>query len=878
MKSIRIFQSIHLLLVTAILIASMQVVPVVPAVAAVSAATIGIGDYVKMGRYYGEPILWRCVDLDGNGPMLLADRILTLKPFDAKGNHKYLDGTAQADDAYAFRTSLGSNLWETSSMRSWLNSSAAAGSVTWLAGCPPTAANVYLGMNDYASEQGFLADGNFTASERAAIRSVPQKSVLSGVDAAKLNVDGTTKHLVNSGIASAVQNFDIAYYQNVTDRMFLLDVRQISRVYLNSAALGTGYYIGKPTRAAVEHSEIRNVSLSAETCWSSLLRTPNANSSSSVRMILSDGTVNSGSAASNGSFGVRPAFYLDLSTAFVKSGYGTAEFPYAVDTTMPGSADQVTLSKAGDGFAVTIAGWTPDHRYQIWTWQKVESGIFDGESQPVSQWILSQNYTLGSDRSASGFIANADGTIGCSIGAFESPGENYTVAVKVLDENGQFLAQRKNTYTAAQAGEVVIRQILVDDDFAEENGEDIIRRITPDAAVSLLVSGNGVAGTVYRATVDSTGEILMPAGGADSAADGDADGAADDTASGLFHWDISSLQPGRYSVTVTAQSGAGTDSRTIFFNLFKIDDSILYGEMEGLAALGSASGEKFSVLIDPALIRGPRFRYTIGEPWRTAVYQSPVQDAPLEAFTDDHLLANQYGTYQVTAYALRTGSQAADDGAFCYVSNPRPGSHTLEVSVDGVEAGDAVMAGTRGVQVNIVASGLLQSVGGADVRYSFWRRDANGWSMIRDYGADGVFAWRPGRIGLYTIQVRARGPGAGSYELIRNVELDISEPGGDAKAVVSAITINQSALDGDAAARRPVLITAAADSSGTDLLYKFIITNGFVYYVETAYSADPTYTWIPAKAGEYTIAVLVKSMASFGKYDAVREFTVDVNP
>ena len=52
--------------------------------------TIKIGDYVVMGKYYDEPILWRCVDIDENGPLMLADRILTIKAFDANGNHKYL--------------------------------------------------------------------------------------------------------------------------------------------------------------------------------------------------------------------------------------------------------------------------------------------------------------------------------------------------------------------------------------------------------------------------------------------------------------------------------------------------------------------------------------------------------------------------------------------------------------------------------------------------------------------------------------------------------------------------------------------------------------------------------------------------------------------
>ncbi len=43
--------------------------------------------------YYGKPILWRCVDIDENGPLMLSDKILSVKAMDAggegeKGSHK----------------------------------------------------------------------------------------------------------------------------------------------------------------------------------------------------------------------------------------------------------------------------------------------------------------------------------------------------------------------------------------------------------------------------------------------------------------------------------------------------------------------------------------------------------------------------------------------------------------------------------------------------------------------------------------------------------------------------------------------------------------------------------------------------------------------
>ena len=40
---------------------------------------IGADPSSEMGSYYGERILWRCVDIDENGPLMLSDKILCLK-------------------------------------------------------------------------------------------------------------------------------------------------------------------------------------------------------------------------------------------------------------------------------------------------------------------------------------------------------------------------------------------------------------------------------------------------------------------------------------------------------------------------------------------------------------------------------------------------------------------------------------------------------------------------------------------------------------------------------------------------------------------------------------------------------------------------------
>jgi len=85
---------------------------------AAPAPGLQVGSYVKFGSYYGDPILWRVINVNPDGTyMLYSEKILCFKAFDAKG-----DTTDGRDDQWGYRVSNGSNNWEKSNLREWLNS------------------------------------------------------------------------------------------------------------------------------------------------------------------------------------------------------------------------------------------------------------------------------------------------------------------------------------------------------------------------------------------------------------------------------------------------------------------------------------------------------------------------------------------------------------------------------------------------------------------------------------------------------------------------------------------------------------------------------------------------------------------------------------
>ncbi|MCD8180777.1 MAG: copper amine oxidase N-terminal domain-containing protein [Firmicutes bacterium] len=328
--------------------------------------TIKLGDYVQMGTYYGEPVLWRCVsfekisgyDSDGNPiidstdtvteyqdgylPLMLSDEIICLKPFDAGGDD--LNGSHARNSS---RTSYGSNYWADSNMRSWLNSSENAGNVTWLCGDPPFEDYVWNGYNEYDQEAGFLT--NFTESELNAVKTVTQKSIVAEPEYNNGIYDFGSEPLSHSYIYRGVANYADAYSEQVTDTMFLLDIKQVNTVYNNSDVLGDDYYIGEPTEACVENSEYTDSSLSAGNKWDYWLRSPGIKTIWQRLESLSADAI-SFNKAYNGNDGVRPAFFL-TDTATFTSGSGTENNPYTVagsSTSKPVATLSPVVSESDD--------------------------------------------------------------------------------------------------------------------------------------------------------------------------------------------------------------------------------------------------------------------------------------------------------------------------------------------------------------------------------------------------------------------------------------------------------------------------------------------------------------------------------------------------
>ena len=292
-------------------------------VQAASKPNIKIGDYVQMGKYNGSSILWRCVSIDADGPLMLADKIVDTLAYDAKTND---NSNSKSHSRSYKRDSYGSNYWRDSNMRSWLNSTATAGKVDWLCGNPPKDGYV-SGTGAYNNKAGFLNE--FSKAEIAAMKTVTQRSLVSHPEYNKGIVEGDANSdlLYYTDISEAVANYDSSYFETTTEKVFLLDVKQANAVWRNLK----GYYVAYNNDGMA---------------WPYWLRTPVTDCNHDMRYISSSGQVGR-YAPWYSDLGVRPAFYLDSEYFVTTSGSGSQSSPY-IGSAPNKQEDDYTISEPAE--------------------------------------------------------------------------------------------------------------------------------------------------------------------------------------------------------------------------------------------------------------------------------------------------------------------------------------------------------------------------------------------------------------------------------------------------------------------------------------------------------------------------------------------------
>jgi PKD repeat protein len=218
----------------------------------------------------------------------------------------------------------------------------------------------------------------------------------------------------------------------------------------------------------------------------------------------------------------------------------------------------------------------------------------------------------------------------------------------------------------------------------------------------------------------------------------------------------------------------------------------------------------------------------------------------------------QPGQYDIAVWVKSAGSPNAYDA----VRDTGFFNITANVTISNLSASPAPPRPVGTVMKWTAAA----SGGPAPLLYRFWRYNVStGWVMVQDYTTTNTYSWTPAVPGQYDIAVWVKATGSpNAYDAVRDAGMF---------TITSTVTI--SALSASPspprAAGTPFTWTATA-SGPAPLQYRFwqySPAGGWVMVRD--YATSNTFTWTPAAAGQYDIAIWVKGAGSANAFDAVRD-------
>ena len=153
------------------------------------------------------------------------------------------------------------------------------------------------------------------------------------------------------------------------------------------------------------------------------------------------------------------------------------------------------------------------------------------------------------------------------------------------------------------------------------------------------------------------------------------------------------------------------------------------------------------------------------------------------------------------------------------------------------------------------------ATGGKELLYKFYVYDGKSWTVLKDYGRNNKYTWRPTKTGNYKLVVHVKDRSSKKdYDdyAVLYYDIQTTDP-----VEVKSLSASPS---GPQKPGTDILLRTTA-TGGTELLYKFHIFDGNTWTVLREYGRNNKYTWRPKQPGEYKIVVHVKDRSSKKAYD-----------
>jgi len=520
---------------------------------------------------------------------------------------------------------------------------------------------------------------------------------------------------------------------------------------------------------------------------------------------------------------------------------------------------------------VSLDSAAKDMQYQYWIKTVMKTDNEDNLENYQSIWQLAREFSNDSGASIS---VNDDNLIS----------DGYNIILRMKSKSGIITETHKSCYPHE------INQVKIESVSIDGNTKEPLYIVDKSkGSVNVKITANNNEDVTY-ALYNGENLIALP-----------------QLEDGEFNLDLALIGEGNYIIKVEADNGNSIDEKLINIYVvgeYKADEIIVINDLTGVTEKTGDDAGKTTFTVELQYADGvTEIDEDILTIYNIEIYSDGIEAIYIEgsARVQGNVLLADYivdyngleGIYYTTAKVSRPNITGYDDLAIRYYSG-----YAREAELQQTAEGKGVSfdiannwyTAEKETQISISAEGSIKSdfesentVNEADLRYAYFREDASGWVLIKDYSADSTLIWAPIKSGLYNIQVRIKDSNAGSYECTKSTLYKISDSSLEGGLSINIYDNNKDIADpldlcvGSAFNIAALYVKTPEEiENNTKLFYRFTVysaNTGTIYL--NSFSTASSIMFVPKKQETYILSVRIISTNSYGFKDL--DYSVVIN-